>query len=192
MPGKDSHGEDASLNMHARFWPRPGCASPASPRSSPVSRCSVRRASCHAPACVAPHSQREVLERLRAQVPDDAFAFLADPDFVFSLNMASALAEEEMGTLLQYVADSWHARRERHAVVVPALQRETNDSPSQAQLSRCAGSLQALQPNSTCWVFNGLDVPAAVPTARQMAIRRTVISHVDSLVRIRGRAAGLQ
>lgn len=111
------------------------------------------------------------------QVPDDSFAFLVDADFVLMKDFATKLKQGAPGSLLRYAADAWTERSERHAVIVPAFQREPDDSlpgeekvklPNADATHACAPSLQDIEPGSDCWMYNQYDVPLTKDALHRM------------------------
>ena len=115
------------------------------------------------------------------QVPDDAFAFPVDPDFVPPPNAASQVAQADMAVLLAYADAAWKERQERHAVIVPALQAGGDTAAWQ---SLCAPSLHSVQRHSECWMFRDAVVPAAVPTLRHLELRRLFVAYLAVGVRV--------
>lgn len=120
------------------------------------------------------------------QVPDDAFAFPVDPDFVPPPNAASQVAQADMAALLVHAAAVWKERQERHAVIVPALQAGGDTS---AWRTLCAPSLQSVQRHSECWMFRDAVVPATVPTLRHLELRRLSVGYLAVGVRVTMRDA---
>lgn len=115
-----------------------------------------------------------------AQVPDNAFVFMMDPDLVPMVNAASQLTRGDLGGLLEHAAAAWRTRGERHAVVVPALQVS---QPHPGLARSCAQSLHAIKADSECWLFDNVSVPARTPTLRRMAMERYATGYLAAEVR---------
>jgi hypothetical protein len=116
------------------------------------------------------------------QVPKGSFAFLVDADFVLVKDFAEKLKTGAAGTLLRYAADAWNKRSERHAVIIPAFQREP-DMGVPADDSTCAPSLKAIKPDSDCWMFNQYDVPLTKAALQRMLTNGSITGFYEETVR---------
>lgn len=102
------------------------------------------------------------------QVPDKSFAFLVDADFVLVKDFASKLQQGDSATLLRYSEKAWQEHSERHAVIIPAFQREPERTENEGGERKCASSLGKIQPDSDCWMYNEYEVPLTQGALKRM------------------------
>lgn len=118
-------------------------------------------------------------------MPEDSFAFLVDADFVLVKDFAAKLKTGVPGSLLRYSANAWQERSERHAVIVPAFQREPEEasgSTPQGQ-NECAPTLEAIKVDSDCWMYNQYDVPLTESALHRMLGDGSITGFYEDKVR---------
>jgi hypothetical protein len=128
--------------------------------------------------------QETLLSQMRRclQVPEDSFAFLVDADFVLVKDFAAKLKTGAPGTLLRYASDAWKHRSERHAVIIPAFQREPEDEETH-DVHACAPSLKDIQADSDCWMYNQYDVPLTEAALQRMLTDGSITGFYEDRVR---------
>ena len=93
---------------------------------------------------------------------------MVDADFVLENDFATKLKTGAPGALLRHAAAAWEERSERHAVIVPAFQREFEEEGAVHEEYACAQSLEEIQSDSECWVYNQYDVPLTKAALHRM------------------------
>ena len=126
----------------------------------------VRSTFVHVCCCSKPLGRKPSSHSL--QVPEDSFAFLVDADFVLVKDFAAKLKTGAPGALLRYAAAAWEERSERHAVIVPAFQREFEEEGAVHPQHACAPSIEEIQSDSECWAYNQYDVPLTKAALHRM------------------------
>lgn len=83
-------------------------------------------------------------------------------------DFAAKLKTGAPGALLRYAAHAWEERSERHAVIVPAFQREPEEERAVHVDHACVPSLEEIRPDSECWMYNQYDVPLTKTALHRM------------------------
>lgn len=117
------------------------------------------------------------------QVPEDSFAFLVDADFVLVKDFAAKLKQGTSGSLLRYVANAWKERSERHAVIVPAFQREPEEDGDTHEEHACASSLAEITPDSDCWRYDRYEAPLTQTALHRMLEDGSITGFYEDKVR---------